>query len=177
MSDATKKKREWRKADGSKLPPASEPLSQRGSDQLQADLFGNGPNAADLLNARDRGGEFSLFAPEENSADLTAAERAMRFMHRLSIPEGPNAGKPVKLAPFQRQFIEGAMAPDVSNAILSIGRGNAKTALTAGIALGGLLGVWDRQPRREIVVAARTRDQGKIAWDFAAGFAAGMSCA
>ncbi|MCB1349303.1 MAG: terminase [Maritimibacter sp.] len=126
----------------------------------------------------DRAWEFSLFAqgaelaPPAESA--TPAELAMRFMHSLAIPEGPNAGKPVSLAPFQRQFIEGAMADDVAAAVLSIGRGNAKTALTAGIALGGLVGVWDRQPRREIIVAARTRDQGRIAWDFAAGFAASL---
>jgi hypothetical protein len=57
-------------------------------------------------------------------------------------------------------------------AVLSIGRGNAKTALSAGVALGSLLGEWDRQPRREVLIAARTRDQARIAWDFAAGFAA-----
>ncbi|WP_424990651.1 terminase TerL endonuclease subunit [Fluviibacterium sp. S390] len=64
------------------------------------------------------------------------------------------------------------MAADTANAILSIGRGNGKSAITAGLALGGLIGVWDRQPRREIVAAARTRDQGRIIWDFVAGFAA-----
>ena len=31
--------------------------------------------------------------------------------------------------------------------------------------------VWDSQPRREIIAAARTRDQGRIIWDFVAGFA------
>ena len=56
--------------------------------------------------------------------------------------------------------------------VLSIGRGNAKTALSAGVALGALLGEWDRQPRREMLIAARTRDQARIAWDFVAGFAA-----
>ncbi|MCO8146794.1 terminase large subunit [Rhodovulum tesquicola] len=80
----------------------------------------------------------------------------------------------MKLAPFQRQFIEGALAPDVTAAILSIGRGNGKSAITAGLALGGLVGIWDRQPRREIVAAARTRDQGRIIWDFVAGFAASL---
>ncbi|WP_243695867.1 terminase large subunit domain-containing protein [Rhodovulum marinum] len=98
----------------------------------------------------------------------------MHFMHGLAIPEGPNAGKPVQLAPFQRQFIEGALAPDVTAAILSIGRGNGKSAITAGLALGGLVGIWDRQPRREIIAAARTRDQGRIIWDFVAGFAASL---
>ncbi|MGJ8586375.1 MAG: terminase TerL endonuclease subunit [Marinosulfonomonas sp.] len=98
----------------------------------------------------------------------------MQFMHGLYIPEGPNAGKPVTLAPFQRQFIEGAMADTTANAILSIGRGNGKSAITAGLALGGLIGVWDRQPRREIIAAARTRDQGRIIWDFVSGFIEGL---
>ena len=67
--------------------------------------------------------------------------------------------------------MKGALAEGVSVAALSIGRGNAKTALSAGLALGALLGEWDHQPRREIPIAARTRDQARIAWDFAAGFA------
>ena len=95
----------------------------------------------------------------------------MHFMQSLCVPEGPSAGKPITLAPFQRQFIEGAMANTTAAAILSIGRGNGKSAITAGLALGGLIGVWDDQPRREIIAAARTRDQGRIIWDFVAGFA------
>jgi phage terminase large subunit-like protein len=80
----------------------------------------------------------------------------------------------VRLAPFQRQFVAGALAEDVTTAILSIGRGNAKTALSAGIALGALVGALDRQPRREILIAARTRDQARIAWDFVSGFSASL---
>lgn len=146
----------------------------RNGEAAQADLFANGPNAATFAPAGNRGGEFSIFAQDADFEAATPAERAMRFMHSLEIPEGPNAGKPVSLAPFQRKFIEGAMAADTANAILSIGRGNGKSAITAGLALGGLVGVWDRQPRREIIAAARTRDQGRIIWDFVAGFAASL---
>ncbi|MBL3553861.1 terminase [Rhodovulum sulfidophilum] len=146
---------------------------EHGGDE-QADLFGNGPNAATFAGAGNRGCEFSLFAQRPDADATTPAERAMQFMHSLLIPEGPNAGKPVSLAPFQRQFIEGAMAPETAAAVLSIGRGNGKSAITAGLALGGLVGVWDRQPRREIVAAARTRDQGRIIWDFVSGFAASL---
>ena len=39
------------------------------------------------------------------------------------------------------------------------------------MALGALLGAWDGQPRREIVLAARTRDQARVAWNFVASFA------
>jgi len=101
---------------------------------------------------------------------MMASTKAIRFLQSLEIPEGPNAGQPIKLAPFQKQFVKGALADDVNVGALSIGRGNAKTALSAGIALGALLGVWDKQPRREIVIAGRTRDQAAIAWSFAAAF-------
>ena len=77
----------------------------------------------------------------------------------------------MKLAPFQRRFVRGALARDVSVAVLCIGRGNAKSALSAGIALGALVGGLDRQPRREVIIAARTRDQARIAWSFAEAFA------
>ncbi len=140
-------------------------------EQDQGNLFENGPNAATFSKGAYRTTDLCNFAHDEK---LSAAEKAIKFMESLKIPEGKNAGKPVSLAPFQRQFIEGAMAETTANAILSIGRGNGKSAVTAGLALGGLIGVWDRQPRREIVAAARTRDQGRIIWDFVAGFVAGL---
>lgn len=101
---------------------------------------------------------------------MKASTKAIRFLESLSIPEGPKAGQKVKLAPFQKQFVKGALADGVNVAVLSIGRGNAKTALSAGIALGAVMGEWDRQPRREILIAARTRDQARIAFDFVVGF-------
>jgi len=102
---------------------------------------------------------------------MKPATAATRFLQALEIPEGPKAGQRLKLAPFQRSFVRGALAPSVQTGVLSIGRGNAKTALSAGLALGALVGAWDAQPRREILVAAKTRDQARIAWDFAAAFA------
>lgn len=103
-------------------------------------------------------------------AGMIPSTSAVRFLETLQIPEGPRAGRPVKLAPFQKQFVRGALDHAVNLAVLSIGRGNAKTALSAGIALGALLGRWDGQPRREVLIAARTRDQARIAWEFVAGF-------
>lgn len=100
---------------------------------------------------------------------MTAA-KAIAFVESLRVPEGPLAGKAVRLAPFQKQFIRGALAKDVSVGVLSVGRGNGKSAISAGLALGALLGIWDRQPRREILVAARTKDQARIAFDFVVGF-------
>jgi len=101
---------------------------------------------------------------------MTAASDALRFLGSLKVPAGPKAGHGLRLAPFQKQFVRGALRSSVSVAALSIGRGNAKSALASGLALGALLGEWDDQPAREILIAARTRDQGRVAWDFVAGF-------
>jgi phage terminase large subunit-like protein len=103
--------------------------------------------------------------------NVSAATAATRFLQRLRIPEGPLAGRALRLAPFQRRFVKGSLADGVSVAALSIGRGNAKTVLSAGLALGALIGEWDKQPRREIPIAARTRDQARIAWNFVGALA------
>jgi phage terminase large subunit-like protein len=102
---------------------------------------------------------------------MSAAAEAIRFLTSLRVPAGPKAGELVKIAPFQRQFIKGALKETTSAAVLSIGRGNSKTATSSGLALAALLGVTDRQPAREVILAARTRDQAQIAWRFVAGFA------
>ena len=103
-----------------------------------------------------------------------SAAKAIKFLGCLTIPEGRGAGRPVRLAPFQRAFVRGALAKGIEVAALSIGRGNGKTALSSGLALGALLGAWDAQPRREVLVAARTRDQGRVAFQFVTGFLAGL---
>ncbi len=102
---------------------------------------------------------------------------AIKFLETLKIPEGPLAGKPLRLAGFQKRFIEGALADGVSIAALSVGRGAGKTMLGAGLALAALLGKIDRQPRREVIIGAKTRDQGKIAWSYVEGLAQSLPVA
>lgn len=103
------------------------------------------------------------------------AETAIQFLQSLKIPEGKLAGQPLRLAEFQKRFVRGALADGVMVGVLSIGRGNAKTALAAGVALGTLMGIWDSQPRREIIFAARNRDQAAIAFQFLVGFIEGLA--
>ncbi len=102
------------------------------------------------------------------------AKQALDFLPTLIVPEGRLAGKPLKLATYQRDFVRGALANDISIGVLSIGRGNAKTALASGLALGHLIGKIDPQPKREIIFAARNRDQAKIAFNFVLGFVEGL---
>ena len=99
---------------------------------------------------------------------------ALRFLPTLIIPEGRLAGKKLKRANFQKKFVKGALADGVNVGLLSVGRGNAKTALSSGLALGHLMGEFDCQPKREIIIAARNRDQAKTAFGFVVGFIEGL---
>jgi phage terminase large subunit-like protein len=97
--------------------------------------------------------------------------KAVKFIEKLKVPTGSRAGKALKLAPYQKSFLRGGLANGISVAALSVARGGGKSALTAGVALGHLLGEIDPQPRREALVGARTREQGRIVWDYVAGLA------
>lgn len=128
-----------------------------------------GPNTPDLTDTADRRQPVLLSPTTSDPAEI-----ALAFLETLTVPEGPLAGQPLKLAEFQRQFVRGSMAPDVMVGVLSIGRGNSKTATAAGLALGHVMGVWDSQPKREILLAARNRDQAKTAFGFVVGFIQGL---
>jgi phage terminase large subunit-like protein len=93
----------------------------------------------------------------------------VKFIEGLRVPTGTLAGKKLRLAPYQKQFLKGSLAKDVSIGVLSVARGGGKSALTAGVALAHLLGKFDPQPRRECLIGARTRDQGRVVWDYVAG--------
>ncbi len=54
------------------------------------------------------------------------ATAALRFLPKLIVPEGRLAGKPVKLATYQKQFVRGAFAKGIEAGCLSIGRGTQK---------------------------------------------------
>lgn len=104
-------------------------------------------------------------------------EGVAAFLERLEVPTGPLAGQKLRLAPYQRQFLAGALGVGVMGAALSVARGGGKSALTAGIALAHLLGEFDPQVRREALAAARTRDQGRIIYDYVQGLARSLSAA
>ncbi|CAM5476320.1 terminase large subunit [Frigidibacter albus] len=120
------------------------------------------------------GSSSSCLSPEKIRGKIDP-QVVIEFLQTLRIPEGPKAGEPLVLAEYQKRFVRGAMPPGVMVALLSIGRGNAKTALASGIALGSVMGAWDDQPKREIILAARNRDQARTAFQFVVGFIEGLS--
>lgn len=67
------------------------------------------------------------------------AARRLRFVAEFCIvPRGHGVGTPVVLRPFQREIVEGAFAPGVRTALVSIPRSNGKTALAAMLGLAEL---------------------------------------
>ncbi|MET4101606.1 phage terminase large subunit-like protein [Roseovarius sp. MBR-78] len=101
---------------------------------------------------------------------MTMAGQIIDAVQGLTVPQGPLAGEPVTLAKFQREFIEGAFSGGVNIGCLSVGRGAGKTALSAALAVTHLLGHWDDQAQREIVISARTLDQARTCFRFCASF-------
>lgn len=105
---------------------------------------------------------------------MTAADAAIRFVESLKVPEGPLAGRRIKLAEYQKRFIRGAYGEGISIGVFSAGRGSAKTMIGAALALGTLIGKIEPQPRREIAVAAKVRDQSLICFRYIEGLAASL---
>lgn len=138
-------------------------------------IGGTGPNAPASRGAGTGGGAVSLSLLKKIQGKSKAI-RAIEFLGMLRVPEGKKAGKPLKLADFQRRFVKGALSKKVMVGVLSIGRGNAKTALSASIALAELVGALEEnaQPKREVIFAARNRDQAKTAFQFLVGYIQGL---
>lgn len=64
------------------------------------------------------------------------AKRRERFVGEyLVTPKGVGARQPFKLRPFQREIVAGAFAPGIRAALVSLPRGNGKSALAAALAL------------------------------------------
>lgn len=92
-----------------------------------------------------------------------------RYTSDLIITQGEGAGLPMRVLPWQQQFLQGAFADDVRTAALSVARGNGKTTLLAAAAAAAVRGPL-AVPRGEVVIVASSYRQAKIAWDHAARF-------
>ena len=107
----------------------------------------------------------------EFRADL--AERAMTFAGLMTNIKGPEAGRPLRLMPWQRLvfanlfgFVErGTTTRRFRQAVIFVPRGNGKTSIAAPLAL--YLSFLDGEGGAEGYAAAVTRDQARILFDTA----------
>lgn len=89
---------------------------------------------APLLAALESGSPEKPAAPYTRDA-LDAGKIIAWIEDRLLIPTGQLAGRPFRLADFQKDFIRAACAPKVKTAALTLGRKNGKTSLISTWAL------------------------------------------
>lgn len=100
---------------------------------------------------------------------LTRGEKVIAFVEKFCrAPEGGLLGKPIKLLPFQRQFILDIYdnPAGTSRAYLSMARKNGKTALIACLLLAHIVGPEAYQNSR-IVSGAQTRNQAAEVFNYA----------
>jgi phage terminase large subunit-like protein len=75
--------------------------------------------------------------PWKSWPEKSRAKRAIRFIETYCRPpKGKGHGTPLKLAPFQRDFLTEALADDVDLSVLATPRGNGKSTF------GGALATW-----------------------------------
>lgn len=86
-------------------------------------------NAAKKLPNRTAG-------PWESWRTASRHARAIRFCETYCRPpKGKGHGKPMRLAPFQKEWLEDVLAPGVDVGVQSIPRGNGKSTFRAAVAL------------------------------------------
>lgn len=93
-----------------------------------------------------------------------AARREKFIREYLIVPRGIGAGKPVRLRKFQQELIRGAFAPKVRQALISLPRGNGKTAFAAMLAVAEL---FIGPPSAEALVVASDQRQAGLTFKLA----------
>jgi phage terminase large subunit-like protein len=98
------------------------------------------------------------------------SDKVIEFCHLfLKVPEGKTGqvGKPLILRDWQQEIIRSIYDKPTRRAIISFGRKNGKTALTAALMLAHLVGPVARR-NSHIYSAAQSRDQAAIVFALAA---------
>jgi phage terminase large subunit-like protein len=99
---------------------------------------------------------------------LTRGERNIQWIENFCrIPEGKYVGQPVKLLDFQRDIIKGIYDSPTRRAVISFGRKNAKTTLSAFLLLLHLCGT-EAKANSQLYSAAQSREQAAILFSLAA---------
>lgn len=99
---------------------------------------------------------------------LTRGERNIAWIEaHCRIPEGKLVGQPVKLTQEQRKWIKTIYGTPTRTFILSIGRKNAKTALSAFLLLLHLCGP-EARVNSQLFSAAQSREQAALLFSLAA---------
>ena len=99
---------------------------------------------------------------------LTRGQQAIDWVHNhCRVPEGARVGQRLTLLPWQQDIIRGIYDTPTRRAIVSFGRKNGKTTLSALLLLLHLCGPFYRK-NAQLYSAAQSRDQASILFALAA---------
>ena len=103
------------------------------------------------------------------SVPMKTSLQLERYLAGLVVTQGEGIGQPLRVLPWQRRFLRGFDAP--GDLGLSIGRGNGKTALVAGIAAAAIDPDGPLSQRRgEVVIVASSFGQARIDYEHCLAF-------
>lgn len=83
------------------------------------------------------------------------------FLESLIVTQGPAAGRPLEILPWQQAILSDLADPDKRIIALSLGRGNGKSSWVAALSCLYLAGPW-AQPRGDVLVVASSFGQGRV---------------
>lgn len=105
---------------------------------------------------------------EPKEVPVSRAKRNIAWIERyLVVPEGRMVGQPMRLREWQKDIIRGIYDQPTRRAIISFGRKNGKTALSACLLLLHLCGP-EARANSQLFSAAQSRDQAAILFSLAA---------
>ena len=96
----------------------------------------------------------------------------LAFLEGLEVTQGRLAGRRLSLLPWERRFLRGVFRPGVQSAGLSVGRGNGKTTLLAGVGAATLIGPL-ATVRGDTVIVASSFEQARICFEHVLAFLEG----
>lgn len=108
-------------------------------------------------------------ATQQAKKKESRATRVITFIERYCLtPDGAHVGQPMRLAGFQKKFIEAVYdnPAGTRRAILSVSRKNGKSGLIAGLLLAHLVGP-EAKLNSQLVSGAMSRDQAALVFNLA----------
>lgn len=111
-----------------------------------------------------------VLSPTTNP-DRPDVRAVVRFLRRLKVSQGRRVGQRLEVLPWQREFLEGALAPGIFESALSMGRGGGKTAFLSAVLCACLAGPL-RQRRGDVLLVAASFEQARVAFEFALAYLA-----
>ena len=115
-------------------------------------------------------------APKAPTSQPAIKRSLFTYLEGLPVTQGAKAGETLRLLGWERRFLRGALAPDVTRAALSLARGNGKSTLVGALACAYLDGPL-ATTRGDVVVVASSFGQARIVFDGILGHLGGVAAA